>query len=97
MQILHSVIDPRPIQSEATPLKDTFVSCGLPATFVEDLQQAIAVFEQEIAGRNAGKTGAAVSQQAIRAALKKGLDTVLSLDVQSPTDHKSLHVRVATS
>lgn len=66
---------------EATPLKDTFVSCGLAPTFVEDLQQAVAVFEQEIAGRNAGKTSAAVSQKGIRAALKKGLDTVLSLDV----------------
>jgi hypothetical protein len=65
---------------EAAPLKDMFISCGLPATFVEDLQQAITVFEQQIAGRNAGKTGAVVSQQAIRAALKKGVDTVLSLD-----------------
>jgi hypothetical protein len=65
---------------EATPLKDTFISCGLPATFVEDLQQAVTGFEQQMAGRNAGKVGAAVSQHAIRAALKKGLDTVLSLD-----------------
>jgi hypothetical protein len=52
----------------------------LPATFVEDLQQAVTGFEQQIAGRNAGKVGAAVSQHAIGAALKKGLDTVLSLD-----------------
>jgi hypothetical protein len=65
---------------EATPLKDTFISCGLPATFVEDLQQAVTGFEQQIAGRNAGKVGAAVSHHAIRAALKKGLNTVLSLD-----------------
>ena len=65
---------------EATPLKDTFISCGLPGTFVEDLQQAVTGFEQQMAGRNAGKVGAAVSQHAIRAALKKGLDTVLSLD-----------------
>jgi hypothetical protein len=66
---------------EVTPVKDSFVSCGLPPTFVEDLQQAIAAFEQAIAGRNAGKTGAAVSQKGIRAALKHGVDTVLSLDV----------------
>src|SRR5204863_10071363 len=65
---------------EAALLKDTFVSCGLAPTFVENLQQAVAVFEQEIAGRSAGKTGR-LCQQAIRAALKKGLDTVLSLDV----------------
>jgi hypothetical protein len=31
----------RLLLQEATPLKDTFISCGLPATFVEDLQQAV--------------------------------------------------------
>ena len=66
---------------EATPLKDTFISCGLAPTFVEDLQRSIELLEQEIAGRSAGKTGAVVSHKGIRAALKKGLDTVLSLDV----------------
>lgn len=66
---------------EVAAVKDTFVRCGLPETFVEELQQAIAVFEQAIAGRNAGKTGAVVSQKGIRSALKHGVDTVLSLDV----------------
>jgi hypothetical protein len=66
---------------EATLMKDTFISCGLAPTFVEDLQQSIEMLQQEIAGRSAGKTGAAVSQKGIREALKKGLDTVLSLDV----------------
>ena len=66
---------------EVASVKDTFIACGLPQTFVEDLQQAVTVLEQAIAGRNAGKTGAAVSKVAIRVALKKGLDTVLSLDV----------------
>ena len=66
---------------ESEPVKDAFIRCGLPATFVEDLQQAVARFEQAINGRNAGKTGAVVSQKGIRSAITKAVDTVQSLDV----------------
>jgi hypothetical protein len=66
---------------EAEPVKDTFIRCGLPATFVEDLQQAVARLEQAISGRDAGKTGAVVSQKGIRSTIGKAVDTVMSLDV----------------
>lgn len=33
---------------EAVPVKDAFIRCGLPATFLEDLQQAVTAFEQTI-------------------------------------------------
>jgi hypothetical protein len=66
---------------ESEPVKDAFIRCGLPATFVEELQQAVARFEQAINGRNAGKTGAVVSQRGIRSTVKKAVDTVQSLDV----------------
>src|SRR5262249_12712919 len=55
--------------------------CGFPATFVADLQQAVARLEQAIDGRNAGKTGAVVSQKGIRSTITKAVDTVQSLDV----------------
>lgn len=66
---------------EVGPRKDAFIGCGLPATFAEELQQAVATFEQAIAGRQAGKTGSAVSMVAIRTALRQGVDAVDSLDV----------------
>jgi hypothetical protein len=66
---------------EVGPMNDAFMRCGLPPTFVEELQQAVAVFEQAIAGRQAGKTGATVSGVAIRAALREGVDAVTSLDI----------------
>lgn len=68
-------------RKEAEPVKADFVRCGLPPTFLDDLQQAITSFEQSIAGRDAGKTGSKVSQFAIRDALRRGLDAVRSLDV----------------
>ena len=46
---------------EAAPAKDMFLRCGLPMTFVDDLQQALARFEQTIAGHSAGRIGAFVS------------------------------------
>ena len=65
---------------EAAAVKDTFIRCGLPPTFMEDLQQAVTGFEQAISGRSAGRTGATVSQKGIRASLKQGVDAVGSLD-----------------
>lgn len=66
---------------EAAAVKDAFVRCGLQETFVEDLQQAVTTLTASIAGRSDGKAGAKVSQVAIRAALKQGMDAVDSLDV----------------
>jgi hypothetical protein len=60
---------------------DAFLRCGLPATFADELQQAVTAFEQAIGNRQAGRTGAAVSQVAIRTALRQGSDAVNSLDV----------------
>lgn len=66
---------------EAEAAKEKFIRCGLPATFVEDLQQAVAAFAQAIDGCSAGKTGSVVSNAAVRAALTRGVDAVSSLDV----------------
>jgi hypothetical protein len=66
---------------EATAAKDAFIRCGLPATFLDELQQAVATLEQAINGRSAGKTDAVVAQKGIRSMLKKGVDAVASLDV----------------
>lgn len=66
---------------EAVPVKDGFVRCGLPATFLEELQQAVSAFEQAIEGRHEGKSASKASQVALRDVLAKALDTVKSLDV----------------
>ena len=66
---------------EAEPVKDTFIRCGLPTTFVDDLQQAVARFEQAMAGHSAGRIGAIVSGKGISATIKQGIQTVRSLDV----------------
>jgi hypothetical protein len=66
---------------EVEPRTDAFVRCGLPATFAAELQQAVTGFEQAIGGRQAGRTGSAVSQVAIRTALRQGVDAVNSLDI----------------
>ncbi len=66
---------------EVEPVKDAFIRCGLPATFVEELGQAVATLEQAIEGRSAGKTNAVVAQKGIRSTIKKAVDAVLSLDV----------------
>jgi hypothetical protein len=66
---------------EAGAVKDAFIRCGLPATFLEELQQAVATLEQAIDGRSAGKADAVVAQKGIHSTLKKGIDAVASLDV----------------
>ncbi len=52
---------------EAAPVKDAFIRCGLPATFMEELQEAVTAFDLAISRRSAGRTGAAVSQKGKRA------------------------------
>ena len=66
---------------EVGPMKDAFIRCGLAATFVEELQQAVSQLEEAIKGRSDGKTSAVVSRKGIRSTLKKGVDAVGSLDV----------------
>lgn len=66
---------------EAGAVKDAFIRCGLPATFMEELEQAVATLEQAINGRSTRKTDAVVAQKGIRSTLKKGVDAVGSLDV----------------
>ena len=81
-------------RKEVEPVKADFIRCGLPASFADDLQQSITAFEQAIAGRQAGKTGAKVSRVGIQAALRRGMDAVRSLDVLVPialgTDPKAM-------
>jgi hypothetical protein len=66
---------------EAEPVKDSFIRCGLPTTFVDDLQQAVTRFEQTIAGNSAGRIGAIVSGKGISATITQGIQTVRALDV----------------
>ena len=65
---------------EAPAVKDAFVRSGLPEGFVEGLQQAVATFEAALENRDEGKVGAAVSQAAIRTALRQAMDAIDSLD-----------------
>ena len=67
--------------TEAEPVKDDFIRYGLRPTFMEELQQAVARFEETIAGRAAGKAEAVVAQKGIRSTLRQAVDTVMSLDV----------------
>jgi hypothetical protein len=66
---------------EVEPVKDAFIGCGLRPTFVEDLRQAVARLEQAISRRSEAKAAAAVAQKGVRSAIKKAVDTVMSLDV----------------
>jgi hypothetical protein len=66
---------------EVTPVKEAFIRCGLEPAFVEELQQAVATFEQAIDGRSAGKVAAGVAQKGIRIAIGEAVDAVRSLDV----------------
>lgn len=65
---------------EAAPVKDSLIRCGLSPTFLDDLQQSVASFERHIGIRSEGRSGAAVSRDGIRARVKKGIETVRSLD-----------------
>lgn len=65
---------------EAASVKDALIRCGLAPTFMEDLQQSVAAFERSIGVRSAGRAGAAVAREGIRAAVKGGVDAVRSLD-----------------
>lgn len=66
---------------EAAAVKEAFVRCGLPDTFVDDLQQTLTALEQAIAGKRDGRTTGKVSSVGIRAALAKGMSAVDSLDI----------------
>jgi hypothetical protein len=65
---------------EGVAVRERFIRCGLPPTFLDDLQQAVGTFEQAISGRSAGRTGAIVSQMGIRSSIKSGVAAVQSLD-----------------
>lgn len=66
---------------EAERVTDTFIRCGLPTTFVDDLQQEVARFEQAMAGHSAGRIGAIVSGRGISTTITHGIQAVRALDV----------------
>jgi hypothetical protein len=66
---------------EAAAVKEAFVRCGLPDTFIDDLQQAVTAFEEAVAGTHDGRTRGKVSSLGIRSALASGMSAVDSLDV----------------
>lgn len=59
-------------RTQAEPVRDRFVSLGLPATFVADLDAAIAEFVAAIGDRNAGRDVRMASGEAIRSELRAG-------------------------
>lgn len=66
---------------ESTAMKEAFIECGLPATFLETLQQSVTAFERAVASGSDARTNSVVSRKEIKALLKEGVDAVRSLDV----------------
>jgi hypothetical protein len=65
---------------DAAPLKAEFIRRGLPASFLEDLAEHIAAFEQAV-NDTEQKTGARIAATAaIDAAIERGMNAVRELD-----------------
>lgn len=65
---------------EGAAVKERLVACGLPPTFLDDLRQAVTVFEQQISGRSAARTMSVVAHKGIRASIRSGVVAVGTLD-----------------
>jgi len=66
---------------EAGAVKEGFIRCGLPPTFLDELTKAVDSFEQTIRELSATRVGAVVAQQSLRDTIRNSVDTVRSLDV----------------
>ncbi len=82
----------RAFAQNAAPLTDQFTTHNMPATFVTDLNNAIAAFERAILGYAIVQENAAAAKKAIAAALEAGEAAVLRLDaiVSNKVDAEAL-------
>ena len=70
----------RVFAQDAAPLADRFIAHDMPKTFLADLAQSIADFEQAIHERVAGRDERIAAREHIAAALASGLSAVRALD-----------------
>lgn len=70
----------RMFATDAQPLKAEFIKRGLPANFLEDLNDDIAAFEEAITQRTQGTSTQVTSTAAIDGLIEKGMEIVRELD-----------------
>ena len=70
----------RAFVADATPLKADFIRHELPASFIEDLQAAIADLERAIGGQNTGRDAHVTATASIDATVERGMAAVRRLD-----------------
>jgi hypothetical protein len=86
----------RSILDESQLAVDRLVLCGLPKTFVTDLQELIERFEQAIDGRRSKRSDVATAQEGIKTATARALDACRTLDIVVTITLKKDPVKVAT-
>jgi hypothetical protein len=70
----------RAFVSAATPIKNEFLQREMPATFIEDLTAAVAVFESAVNEKNTNTEKRITATAAISASLERGAKLVRELD-----------------
>ncbi len=70
----------RSFAAEAAPIKAEFIKRGLPATFIEDLNEDIAAFEEAMNQRVQGTQGHITATAAIDELTERGMQIVRELD-----------------
>jgi hypothetical protein len=70
----------RAFAADAVPLKATFIQYEMPATFLEDLDAAIADFEQSISSQNLGRENALTATASLGQSTEKAVGIVRQLD-----------------
>jgi hypothetical protein len=85
----------RSILDESHLAVDRLVLCGLPKTFVTDLQELIERFEQAISGRRSKRSDVATARQGIKTAFSSALEACRTLDIVVTITLKKDPVKVA--
>ena len=85
----------RSILDESQLAVDRLVLCGLPKTFVTDLQELIERFAQAIDGRRSKRSDVASAQQGIKTSVSRALDACRTLDIVVTITLKKDPVKVA--
>jgi hypothetical protein len=68
-------------REEAGAMKQRFISCGMPTTFIADLEELVTKFGQTVEGRATGKKEQMLAHAGITAALSSGLHAARALDI----------------
>ncbi|MDX6694418.1 MAG: hypothetical protein QOF02_2021 [Blastocatellia bacterium] len=70
----------RACAADAVPLKAMFIEYGLPADFLEDLNDDIEAFEAAVAAQEAGRRERVTATAAIDEVIERGMQIVRRLD-----------------